>query len=233
MRIPASLPLGAIVSCLALACAPAIPVAGDRSSSRDERVAAAREDRELGVMERQKPGPGDELCWLTVDGVPAPICWTSATSPERTFDVEVDARYLAAAERRRTSQALRDAEATACDGIPGSDRVESPFAHREDIIDVEELHLSEPDGTVLLGARVQFRDIPGLTAEWLQHVVNCHLARNAALGHDVPESSYCPLVPRGARATVQAGSYGYFIEVVSDDERSGREIQRRAMALWP
>jgi hypothetical protein len=233
MRIAPSLTLAAIASSATLACAPSIAVRGDHGSSRDERVAAAREDRALGVLERQKPEPGDATCEPTVDGASGSICWASTLSAARTFDVQVDQRYVAAADRRRTSQALRDVEATACDGVSIADRVESPFAHREDILDVEELSSPGSDGRVSRGARVQFRDVPGLTAQRLQRIVDCQLARDAVLGHDVVEMSYCPLVPLGARAKVRAGSNGYFIEVVSDDERAGREIERRARALWP
>lgn len=233
MRSPVSSMLAAVASCAALACTPSIAVRGDQASSRDERVAAAREDRSFGVLERQKPDPDEATCEPLAEGVVPPICWTSTVSPARAFDVQADERYLAAAERRRTSQALRDVEATACDGIPVADRVESPFAHREDIVDVEELRLPASDGRAFRGARVQFRDVPGLTAQWLQRVVDCHLARDAVLGHDVPEMSYCPLVPVGARATVKAASNGYFIEVLSEDDRAGREIARRALALWP
>jgi hypothetical protein len=233
MRTALSLTLAAIASSATLACAPSIAARGDHVSSRDERVAAAREDRALGVLERQKSDPGDGTCDPAVEGASGSVCWTSTLSAARAFDVHVDQRYLAAAERRRTSQALRDVEATACDGVSIADRVESPFAHREDILDVEEVSSPGSDGRVSRGARVQFRDVPGLTAQRLQHIVDCHLARDAVLGHDVVEMSYCPLVPLGARATVHAGSNGYFIEVLSDDERAGREIERRARALWP
>jgi hypothetical protein len=228
-----SLVLAAVASCAAVACAPAVAVRSGHTSSRDERATAARKDRELGVLERQKPEPGEATCRAEVEGVPTPICWTSELSTARVFDVKVDARYLAAAERRRTSQALRDVEATACDGISVADRVESPFAHREDILDVEEIRLPGREGAVVVGARVQFRGVPGLTAQELQRVVDCHIARDSVLGHDVPEMSYCPLVPVGARATVKSGTGSYFVEVVSDDDRGARDIAQRAMALWP
>jgi len=228
-----SLVLAAVASCAALACVPPLAVAASHTSSREERIATAREDRALGVLERQRPGPGDPTCPAKVEGGATPICWTSELSTARVFDVEADTRYLAAAERRRTSQALRDVEAAACGGISVADRVESPFAHHEDILDVEEIRLPGREGRVAVGARVQFRAVPGLTAGELQRVVDCHLARDSVLGHDVPEMRYCPLVPFGARATVKSGTGSYFVEVVSDDDRGGRDIAQRARALWP
>jgi hypothetical protein len=46
-------------------------------------------------------------------------------------------------------------------------------------------------------AIVMFRARPSMTAEWLQRVVDCHPARNAALGHVVLDLPDCPLVPKG------------------------------------
>ena len=80
-------------------------------------------------------------------------------------------------------------------------------------------------------AVVVFRAVPGMTAEWLQRLVDCHVARNAALGHDVPEMSSCPLVPKGAHATVTATSGGFAVAIRGDDEATSREILRRAEAL--
>lgn len=48
-----------------------------------------------------------------------------------------------------------------------------------------------------MGARVAPRD-------WLERAISCHLARNAALGHEVPAMPDCPLVPRGARCWMRA-----------------------------
>lgn len=233
MRPLASLTLALAVSCAALGCASSEDAAPGLARAPEGHAAVGRDERQLGMFERQPLHSHYAGCGRMVDGLAAPICWTSALSPARDVDIEADDRYLAAAVHRRVSQALRDAEATACDGIPIPDRVESPFAHREDIVAVQVLPLPDTDGMAFLGARVVFRDVPGLTVEWLQRVVDCHLARDAALGHDVPEMSYCPLVPAGAHAKVTSGDGGYVIEVRSDDGRAAREIARRAQALWP
>jgi hypothetical protein len=70
-----------------------------------------------------------------------------------------------------------------------------------------------------------------MTAQWLQRVVDCHLARNAALGHDVPEMPNCPLVPKGVSATVTPTSDGFAIAVRAEDSNTINEISRRANAL--
>lgn len=58
-------------------------------------------------------------------------------------------------------------------------------------------------------------------------------ATRAALGHAVPEMSYCPLMLVGARAKVSSTGDGFAIEVTADDARTAREIWRRMRALAP
>jgi hypothetical protein len=70
-----------------------------------------------------------------------------------------------------------------------------------------------------------------MTAQWLQRLVNCHLARNAALGHDVPEMPNCPLVPHGVTATVSATDTGFAVALRADTEEAANEIMRRVQGL--
>ena len=74
--------------------------------------------------------------------------------------------------------------------------------------------------------------VRGLTQEWLQRLVNCHLARNAAVGHEMPEMPYCPLVPRGATAQVRSVGDGFAVDIQADDSDAAGEILRRAQALY-
>ena len=140
-----------------------------------------------------------------------------------------------AADHRAASQALRDAEARACAGISEADRDMSPFEHREDIASVERLVVTIGPAKVQYkrraGAVVTFRATPGMSAPWLQRLVDCHLARNAALGHVVPEMPTCPLVPKDVSATVTATQSGFAVSITSDDDATVDEIIRRAESL--
>lgn len=161
-------------------------------------------------------------------------CWTSVTNPTAEHLKHAEEHLARAAEHRAASQSLRDAEARACVGVPAADRDESPFEHREDIVRVEPLYATEGGKMPVQRARgavVVFRAVPGMTAEWLQRVVDCHLARNAALGHDVPEMAYCPLVPKGVAATVRSTHAGLAVEIRSDDADTAKEVLRRADGL--
>lgn len=68
--------------------------------------------------------------------------------------------------------------------------------------------------------------------ERLQHIVDCHTARNAAMGHDLSQMPDCPLVPRGVEAQVRSVGDGFAVDVRSDDA-AVEEIWKRAERLAP
>lgn len=119
---------------------------------------------------------------------------------------------------------LRAAEEQACSGLAEADRDASPFLHRNDIIRVEPIER---------GVRVRIRHVDGLTADWLEHLVECHLARDEVIGPDAPDTKDSPLAVHGATAHVAADAEGYVVEVRSDDSSGAEEIARRARALHP
>lgn len=157
-------------------------------------------------------------------------CWTSSVNPTEQHLKEAE-RHLAAAEKHRAAgRALVQAEASACAGLTELDKDMSPFAHREDIESVAPLY-TEKLGEVLLGARIAFRPVRGLTQARFERILSCHLARNAALGHDVPEMDYCPLVPKDVTAQVKPSGDRYLVDVQSGDPVSAQEIWMRAQRI--
>jgi hypothetical protein len=232
---------------LALACAPRTPGANPSDMSAAQHEAMAR--REYGEAEAHsaKYEPSAEVrSEPCPDIVGGPVCWSSSANPTKEHLDQAEEARRRAADHRAASQALRSAEASACAGLSERDRDASPFAHREDIASVT--RLNEPDPGIpaapgyesgplrggrdqLAGAIVTFRALPGMTAPWLQRVIDCHLARNAALGHEVPEMPYCPLVPKGVTATVTPTSTGFAVAIRSSDLDTAKEIVRRADGL--
>ena len=87
------------------------------------------------------------------------------------------------------------------------------------------------EGRKLVGAVIEFRAVPGLTAEWLQRRVECHIARSAALGQDQPAMKLCPLAVKGVSARVASGGNTFFVEVAADDSSGAEEVWRRARGL--
>ena len=157
-------------------------------------------------------------------------CWGSNPTAEHKEQAEEHRRVSAA--HRAASQALRDAEDRACHGISEANRDVSPFFHGEAIVSVEPAEEKVTYGkqfvTRTKGAVVVFRAAPGLTAEWFQREIDCHLARAAAVGHEMPEMAYCPLVLKGVKATVSSRGGGFAVQVLADDQQTSDEILRRA-----
>lgn len=179
-----------------------------------------------------------ERCMTATAGTaPTDACWTSVTNPTADHLREADRHRRMAADHRAASQELRGAEAHACAGLRDDDRDVSPFAHREDIASVSPLSVPVTSARMTsqhtVGAVVTFRALPGMTAEWLQRVINCHMARAAALGHDATGMAYCPLMVRGVSAQVASTGDGFAVAVRGADEDATREILRRSQELAP
>jgi hypothetical protein len=163
-------------------------------------------------------------------------CWTSISNPTKQHLADAEMHRKMAADHRAASQSLRDAEARACVGLSDGDRDMSPFDHREDIRDVQPAYLHNVSGKggpadQLTGAVVTFRAVPGMTPEWLERVVECHIARNNALGNNLPEMPNCPLVPKGVSATVRSAGDGFAVRIEAQDATTASEVLRRAQAL--
>ncbi|MEW5847959.1 MAG: hypothetical protein AB2A00_04055 [Myxococcota bacterium] len=163
------------------------------------------------------------------------ICWSARQNPTSGHLRAAKEHRRIAEQHRMASQVLRDAEAQACAGIAPDDRDMSPFDNTEDIVSVAKLTETRLRGEnpyeEVVGAVVVFRAVRGLTAEWLQRVVDCHLARNAALGHVAPDMPDCPLVPRGVEARVWSTGNGFAVGLRSDDPKVVREILDRTQRL--
>ncbi len=162
------------------------------------------------------------------------VCWTSIDNPTERHVREAEEHRRIAAEHRAASSALATAEAQACVGVAPDDRDISPFTHADDIASVDPL-IERTTGRNptqrTSGAIVTFRAVPGMTTQWLQRVVDCHLARNSALGHVAPEMADCPLVPRGAEAQVQSTRTGFAVSIRAEDDATSREILERSHRL--
>jgi hypothetical protein len=202
----------------------------DMSAVQHEQAAAGHEAQATPHAEQYVAGA--QASKTTCDGKHP--CWTSTSNPTQGHLEDANKHRKMAADHRAAAQALRSAEAQACAGISDDDRDISPFYHREDITSVQPAVVSKTGkerGEQVVGAVVVFRAVPGLTAEWLQRIVECHIARNNALGNDLPEMPYCPLVPKGITAKVSSTGDGFAVTIESQDPNTAKEVLRRAQAL--
>lgn len=167
-----------------------------------------------------------------IAGVSCYRAWTSVQNPTEAHRAESKRHAEMAMQHRAASQALRDVEARACVNVPEGDRDISPFYHREDIVSAAPFKEAGPLGAgSVSGVEIVFASLPGMTAEWLQRVVDCHLARNEVLGDAMKEMSYCPLAIPHVRASVRSVGNGFAVDVTSNDEASVHEIVARAERL--
>jgi hypothetical protein len=70
-----------------------------------------------------------------------------------------------------------------------------------------------------------------MTAEWLQRVIDCHLARAAAAGYQMPEMTYCPLTLKGVTAKVTSVGDGFAVDIKAQDPGTVNLVIARAEAL--
>lgn len=222
------------------ACAGAAPGTQPHDMSAVHHENAAAQEEKLASKHSSQFDPSAtsavEKCRVRQGkGSSEPICWTSYANPTERHKSDADEHRRAAEQHRAAAEALRQAEAKACSGIAPEDRDISPFYHREEVVRVDPIKDPPPPRgpgvTPLKGATVVLRAVPGLTAEWLQRVVDCHIARNAAMGHNAPEMAYCPLVPRDVTATVTSTGDGFAVAIRSNDPTTVEDILRRANAL--
>jgi hypothetical protein len=202
-----------------------------------QHQAAAASEENLAAQHSAQHDPAAQQTEERCSAGKGRVCWTVTTNPTAEHGSTSEEHRQLAAQHRATSQSLRDAEARACTGLSDEDRDVSPFAHRADIQGVSQLREEKVVGrsrtTREAGATIVFRATPGLTAEWLQRIIECHVARNSAVGHDMPEMAYCPLVARGAQATVRSVGDGFAVDVRADDAEGAAEIWRRAQQITP
>jgi hypothetical protein len=158
--------------------------------------------------------------------------WTSVGNPTERHLAEGKRHAERAAQHRADSQALREAETRACVNVPEGERDVSPFYHREDIVSAAPFKEAMPlGGGRVVGAEIVFASLPGMTAEWLQRVVDCHLARNEVIGAAMKEMAYCPLAVPHVKACVLSVGSGFAVDFTSNDEARGREILSRTGRL--
>jgi len=126
------------------------------------------------------------------------------------------------------------AEPAACQGLTDKDR--EAVAHLpgglvesvEPIVQIPanpEPTLVTPTEARLRGATVAVRPIPGLSAERLQRIVECGLARNG--------QTDWPVVAAGTVAQVRSGGNRFLVDLYADREKDARGVLEAARRLLP
>lgn len=249
-----------VSACASAGTEPQAMTAGQHQSAAtsEEQAAAGHQTQyDPSAKEaRRGPSPGAYSGCIAYTSSNCDVRWRSEGNPTDEHRKQAEVHKKVAEKHRAAAKALVDAEKRFCSGIPAADRDLSPFYHRDDIAAVQALKEAVDTSDVyargseiravevqqiekevfgpggLQGARVTFRAVPGMTPEWLQRAVDCHLARNAVIGDDAA-MSFCPLAVPHATASVRSTGNGFAVDVTSDDQGSAKEIVKRAWALGP
>jgi hypothetical protein len=131
-------------------------------------------------------------------------CWDYQDEAEHAVAPPVVAQ--ASAIQRRTAadseiqaiKGLAESEIAACAHIPQREREHSPFSHRRSIAEVMPLF----EAGKLRGAKVVFKPVPGLSADWLREDIACHQAHVAVLGSVPDAMAQDPTLVQNAEVTV-------------------------------
>lgn len=187
------------------------------------------------VVHRQGGSGGKLTAALIKASAPPSIGWTSNRQPTASHARMHEEHQKHAADKRKELSQLQAAEARLCVGLSPEDRDMSPFEHVDDIAGVKVLKEKKVDGKrtsdSTTGVIVTFRAVPGLTAEWLKRVIDCHIARNEAVGNAEPLMPNCPLMPKGVTASVASAGSGFEVTVRSSDPEAAKEIVARGNRL--
>jgi hypothetical protein len=123
-----------------------------------------------------------------------------------------------------------------CVGVPEVEPNGSPLVNPNDVRAIQEIKpatpVSETETVVPRGgARILLRAQPGMTAEWLQRIAECHMARVAVAKPAMLSTS--PLDVKGALVSVQSMGNAFAVDITSPDVKVSKEILVRAHALKP
>lgn len=230
--IPKLFPLSAL---LALAACPAKGTLPHDMAVDAHESAAGNADASAMEHVAQYDAAATEALVRCHDGKGGRVCWTAVVNPTDEHLRQAEAMAKLAAEHRAASSTLRAAEDAACAGLAAEDRDISPFAYTADVASVDALTVTRSGGKATLvdtvGAVVTVRAVPGLTEEWLQRVVDCHVARAAAMGHSTTAMPDCPLVPEGVSAKVSSTGSGFAVEIRTPDSEAAADVLARARRL--
>lgn len=154
-------------------------------------------------------------------------CWAGERSAIRRDREAAERQRAEAREHRQKARAMLVAERKWCAGLPASELEHTPFDHREDLAWVR----AELEGDKLRGARIRFRKVPGLSADWLRQTITCHQAMAAMHGYDPTNLSHDPSVVAGAQTTVVEDAQGLEVVIRAPDPAAALIVYARAEAL--
>ena len=166
-------------------------------------------------------------------------CWDPdggdlAVEPQGIPDVAAEAASDLEAHAERDPRAERGSSwqrsgsvAAACKGLAQRDIERSPFSRRRAIIEI----VPHREGTEIRGARIVFKAVPGLSADWMRRAIACHQAQYANFARVDPLLPGDPSLVTGTTVTVSQHDAVIEVLVAADSAHGGRVALARAQEL--
>lgn len=194
-----------------------------RQAAAEEETQASQDDREAYEASADGGSCGSPVTTRPQGASVDDVCLSARREATNEYEWEATLLRKHASEHRVAAAELEEAETTACQGLSKADQILSPFYRWSNITFVNPR---------LDGATIVFGEEPGLTREYMKRLVDCHRARDAALGYDVPEAAYSPLALKGIdSAVVTQLSQGIGVTITSSQHPVAVEISARARHL--
>ena len=154
-------------------------------------------------------------------------CWDMAEEAEHARRDHESSESDELRAREPDRGALAAASLVHCKGIPERELTHSPFAHKKAIAEVIP-HRREGE---LHGVRIVFRDVPGLTADWMRQAIECHRARHESLGRPAGYMPEDPALVDGAEVRVTQSGNVIQVFILTPEPVAGRLAFERANEL--
>ncbi len=154
-------------------------------------------------------------------------CWSVEREAASFHAAEADRLHREARVDRAVARNLLEAETQLCQILPTGEFTHTPFLHHEDVAAVEPY----VENGKTKGARIHFKAVRGLDANWMRQALRCHRARAATIGYDPKYMAYDPAMLANVNVTVTETGGTVDVVVRSDDEITAAVVASRAKAL--
>jgi len=174
----------------------------------------------VGAVADQSTSGGERIStWIP--------CWSVERDAAKFHQAEADRLLREARLDRAVARNLLAVESEFCRDMPPSELTHTPFVHREDIASVEPY----VEGGKTKGARIHFKAVQGLDAEWMRGAILCHRARAAMIGYDPKYMDYDPTMVGDVNVAVTERRGTVRVLVRSDSDETAAVVEARARAL--
>lgn len=202
----------------------------DMSAVAHDEAARAEEQEAQAHLEAAEIYPNEGIRGCHDVGLIYFPCWSQMANLAEYNLWEAKQHQRRAKEHVAAAVMLRSAENRTCQDISMENKEISPFYHRADIATVHSA-FSTKDVSEPIGADVVFRAVPGMTRANLQQIIDCQMARNAALGYDESWMPSCPLMLPEITASVQESEGGLVVRLRAKEPKTAAELNSRALRL--